>query len=383
MKKTLKKLSAILTSTIITTSTLFTVLASDIEIYQNSDVNVNIQQNIDKDEDKTEETNRLDEPQTDDISAEEDSIEDTTEYIEDFNGNQGESETEEKTTEIETSTDNETNINVNIDNGNYFEINNNTGNININIYNQIGVGINSNNEKEADVDVDLYDSISISDTNTKNETENTEKFEIVTEEETIETPETMITEETIEETTESSRRRGGGSVKKTSKSSSSSKTSSNINKNNVKKDEITEKDKKNLKEVKTEDVKIEKEKKVVCMTIGSRFMNVDGNAVETDSAPYISENNYTLVPLRCISTVFDAEIDWDNDTKTAIIKADGIETRFKIGSNIMVVNGLPKEIPQPAEIYRARTYVPLRSLGEALGANVSWIPESKSILVIK
>lgn len=382
MKKTLKKLSAILTAAIITTSILSTVLASDIEIYQNSDVN--IQQNIDKDEDKTEETNGLDEPQTDNISTEEDSIKDTTEYIEDFNGNSGENKTEEKTTEIETLIDNETNINVNIDNGNYFEINNNTGNININIYNQIGVDINSNSGKEADVDVDLSDSISISDTNTKSETENAENFETVSEEEAIEIPETIIAEETIEETTESSRRGGGGgSVKKTYKSSSSSKTSSNINKNNVTKDEITEKDKKNLKEVKTEDVKIEKEKKVVCMTIGSHFMNVDGNAVETDSAPYISENNYTLVPLRCISTVFDAEIDWDNDTKTAIIKADGIETRFKIGSNIMLVNGVSKEIPQPAEIYRSRTYVPLRSLGEALGANVSWIPESKSILVIK
>ena len=118
------------------------------------------------------------------------------------------------------------------------------------------------------------------------------------------------------------------------------------------------------------------------MTIGSNLMNINGEAVETDTSPYIS-NSYTLVPLRCISTVFDAEVEWDKNTKTAIIKADGIETRFTINSYTMLVNGRTVMIPKAAEIKNGRTYVPLRALGESLNANVSWIPDSKSVLIIK
>ena len=111
-------------------------------------------------------------------------------------------------------------------------------------------------------------------------------------------------------------------------------------------------------------------------------MNIDGQVVTTDSEPYISEG-YTLVPLRCISDVFDAQVDWDNDTKTAIIKADGIETRFNIDSDCMNINGVTTSIPKSAEIHAGRTYVPLRALGEALGAQVNWIANTKSVWVIK
>jgi hypothetical protein len=49
----------------------------------------------------------------------------------------------------------------------------------------------------------------------------------------------------------------------------------------------------------------------------------------------------------------------------------------------MNVNGKSVSIPKSAEVKDGRTYVPLRAMGESINANVSWIPDSKSILVIK
>ena len=397
MKRNLKGFSAILTAGIITISAATATMAADIIIAQ--DINIDVQQNntnkdtVNKDEEikKTEETEEItydesfsqESSNNDDYTNEngsktavqvsETAVNETKDN--DFNEpkltdnssditetTKDEPIPDEKPIEEETeNSDNTSDVNVNIDNKNYVEINNNTGNIYLNIYTGIGVDINNNGNEEADVNVIADNEIAVIGNETSSETQETYSEEIKTVEES--------SEETTEETTEAQRRSRNSSSRR---SSSSKGKSAVLNKPN-----------KAAGEVKiVEDVKTEKEKKVVCMTIGSNLMNIDGKAVETDSVPYIS-NSYTLVPLRCISTVFDAEVEWDKNTKTAIIKTDDTETRFTINSDTMLVNGNAVTIPKSAEIKNGRTYVPLRALGESLNANVSWIPDSKSVLIIK
>ena len=395
MKKNIIQLGAVLAVSIMTISSPATTTAADIVIAQDTNIDV-WQNNINKDGidgiKKTEETEKntnLKNPDSSNCITENSSetVEQESEIITNESKNaennifnnpiviednvsnetdatEDEAISEEKTTEksteenVENVNNTASDINVNIDNTNYFEINNNTGNVYVNIYNGIGVDINNNGEKEADVSVLVDNEIGIAGNETLLETQKSQAVE-----------ETKIIEETTEETTEASKR--------SSRSSSGRRSSSSKGKSTVLNTENAE-----VKAVDTEDVKPEKEKKVVCMTIGSNLMNINGEAVETDSSPYIS-NSYTLVPLRCISTVFDAEVEWDKNTKTAIIKAEGIETRFTINSYTMLVNGRTVMIPKAAEIKNGRTYVPLRALGESLNANVSWIPDSKSVLIIK
>lgn len=55
--------------------------------------------------------------------------------------------------------------------------------------------------------------------------------------------------------------------------------------------------------------------------IGSKTAKVNGTMKETDVAPYVSENNRTMLPLRFIVENLNCEVDWDGITKKVTIKA--------------------------------------------------------------
>lgn len=160
------------------------------------------------------------------------------------------------------------NVSVDIDNSNNVYVENNTGTININIYNNIGVNIDTDGSgEESDVDIITYNQIQISRDETAEETS----------EET--------TEAITEATTEASVKITASSGKSSSKRTSSSSGGKSVYLNTANKAEAQE----------DEAEYTETEKKVVCMTIGSDLLNIDGESTKTDSAPYISES-CTLVP---------------------------------------------------------------------------------------
>ena len=54
------------------------------------------------------------------------------------------------------------------------------------------------------------------------------------------------------------------------------------------------------------------------MTIGSKILNINGEVKEMDTEAVIN-NSRTFIPLAFLADVFDAELKWDNDTKTVTI----------------------------------------------------------------
>ena len=54
------------------------------------------------------------------------------------------------------------------------------------------------------------------------------------------------------------------------------------------------------------------------MSIGNEQINVNGKTSFIDSSPKII-NGTTMVPIRAISELFGAKVDWDNATKTVLI----------------------------------------------------------------
>ncbi|WP_458415362.1 peptidylprolyl isomerase [Schinkia sp. CFF1] len=97
--------------------------------------------------------------------------------------------------------------------------------------------------------------------------------------------------------------------------------------------------------------------------------------MQTYDQPPILENSRTLVPLRGVFESLGATVQWDS-TKQEITAVKGEKTIWlKIGSKVSKVNGTENEIDVPALIKNSRTMIPLRFVGEALGANVKWISE--------
>ncbi len=119
------------------------------------------------------------------------------------------------------------------------------------------------------------------------------------------------------------------------------------------------------------------------VTIGAYTISVNGKSVALDAPAYIQGTGSTMLPLRAVSQgVVGSEdcVSWDAATKTAVISYGGNTVSFTAGSDKALINGKSVTMANgvKAEIVNSRMFVPFRALGEALGADVSWIAETKT-----
>lgn len=91
---------------------------------------------------------------------------------------------------------------------------------------------------------------------------------------------------------------------------------------------------------------------------------------DTNVVPVINDDDRTMVPIRFISEAFDAEVGWDEASRTVSIAKDGKEVLITIDSNKYTVDGTEAEMDTEAVIENSRTLVPLRVVSEALGLEV-------------
>ena len=108
---------------------------------------------------------------------------------------------------------------------------------------------------------------------------------------------------------------------------------------------------------------------------------LDGKIVVFDSAQPALVNNRTMVPMRKIFEALGAEVTWDNETQTAKALKDNMSVEITIGSNVMYSSGKPIEIDSPALLMRSRTYVPVRFISNALGAEVDWDNDNRVVYI--
>lgn len=92
-------------------------------------------------------------------------------------------------------------------------------------------------------------------------------------------------------------------------------------------------------------------------------------------------NSRTLVPLRSIFEAMGADVEWDGTTSTAIAKRGNIEVKVTIGANEIDKNGEKISVDVPAQLINGRTLVPARVIAEAFGADVQWNGDGKTVLI--
>lgn len=109
----------------------------------------------------------------------------------------------------------------------------------------------------------------------------------------------------------------------------------------------------------------------VVMTIGSNDFVVNNDVVNVpDAAPYVA-NDRTYVPFRALGEAIGADVVWDNDARTVTYTLGKTEVVMTIGEKTYTVNGEEKTMDVAPEITNDRTYVPVRFVGEALGFKVT------------
>ncbi len=116
------------------------------------------------------------------------------------------------------------------------------------------------------------------------------------------------------------------------------------------------------------------------MVVGINFYRLNGIQYKMDMPPEIV-NSRTFVPIRVIAEAFGAEVGWDNATRTVTIKSDTNEIKLTIGKTTATVNGNPYTLEAAPYIKSSRTMVPIRFISEALGLYVSYEPQKRVIYI--
>jgi len=97
----------------------------------------------------------------------------------------------------------------------------------------------------------------------------------------------------------------------------------------------------------------------------------------------IIENGRALVPIRVISEAMGAGVDWDDSESKVTITSVDKKIELWIDNKNVLVNNEQVELDVSPVIYNSRTFVPLRFVSEALGANVEWKGETQTIIITK
>jgi len=101
-------------------------------------------------------------------------------------------------------------------------------------------------------------------------------------------------------------------------------------------------------------------------------VTVNGSPVAFQGAQPQYLNGRVLVPLRGVFEQMGAFVKWDPAARMVYATRGQDDVRLGIGNRQATVNGRGVAMDVPATVMMGRTYVPLRFLGEALGADVRW-----------
>jgi hypothetical protein len=105
---------------------------------------------------------------------------------------------------------------------------------------------------------------------------------------------------------------------------------------------------------------------------------LDREKLVFDQEPIIY-NNRVLVPLRVIFEALGASITWYDSTKTVVAEKDNLVISLQIDNDIMMINNESFILDAPAQLVNGRTLVPVRAVSEAFDAEVSWDNDTKTV----
>ena len=116
--------------------------------------------------------------------------------------------------------------------------------------------------------------------------------------------------------------------------------------------------------------------------IGKTSFSIGGQDKTMDVAPFVSGDR-SFVPIKYMGEALGADVSWGEVTQTVTIKKDNTVVVVPLGKKVIVVNG--KEIPMDvkATVRNDRTYLPAKYVAEAFGYTVDWDEATKTVKISK
>ncbi|MDQ3815427.1 MAG: copper amine oxidase N-terminal domain-containing protein [Armatimonadota bacterium] len=111
------------------------------------------------------------------------------------------------------------------------------------------------------------------------------------------------------------------------------------------------------------------------------YVQVNGAALNFGGAQPTRVGGRVLVPMRAIFEALGATVQWNPGAQTINAQRGATMVGMRIGQRSADVSGQAVMLDQPPLLYRGSTLVPLRFVGETLGAVVQWTPQQNTIFI--
>lgn len=107
---------------------------------------------------------------------------------------------------------------------------------------------------------------------------------------------------------------------------------------------------------------------------------IAGKKVETDVPPLAVEGR-TFVPVRSIFEKMGAEVTWVGSRQQVIIRSVRARIVLNLGSDTAYVDNAPVKLDVPPMVVEQRTLIPVRFVSEKLGYKVTWSQEDYAVYI--
>ncbi|MCL2814416.1 MAG: copper amine oxidase N-terminal domain-containing protein [Oscillospiraceae bacterium] len=131
-------------------------------------------------------------------------------------------------------------------------------------------------------------------------------------------------------------------------------------------------------------------KNYILMKVGEPNMLFNEETMEIDpgrgTVPII-ENGRALMPIRAIIEGMGGTVGWDGATQTVSLlygelSAIDFDVKMTIDSRELIANGESKTMDIAPKIISERTMLPMRFVGENVGAEIAWIGSTSEIIIV-
>jgi len=109
-------------------------------------------------------------------------------------------------------------------------------------------------------------------------------------------------------------------------------------------------------------------------------LNINNQIILTPVAP-IQEAGTTLVPLRTIGENLGAQLDWNKEIQTVTITKGATEIKLVINSKTVIVNNEKQQILAAPKLKNGTTMVPIRFISENLNSDVRWDAPNQTVFI--
>lgn len=113
------------------------------------------------------------------------------------------------------------------------------------------------------------------------------------------------------------------------------------------------------------------------------YIEVNGSTIYPDVDPYLDKNDRTMVPVRFVAEALNSKVNWeatDNRGRVEVTRK-GKTIRLWIGQSVAEVDGQAFRMDTTAALKNNRTFVPVRFVAEAFGAEVLWSDGDKKVFI--